>query len=169
MNTQDVAQAGKAAAWLLLYDGHTPMFNNVLEGISEADARKRLDTPANHPIWLAGSLVQERFEMANALGVEGKQQAHLLFDNHKGIQPDAEYPALDTLRADWARITPILRDAFAAASAEKLAGPNPWPMPEMEQINLLDMLLYCVDRESYCIGQLGLWRRLLGYPPMRYS
>ncbi|MGE7773662.1 DinB family protein [Chitinophaga sp. NPDC101104] len=169
MNTQDVAQAGKVAAWLLLYDGHTPMFNNVLEGISEADARKRLDTPANHPIWLAGSLVQERFEMANALGLKEQQQAHLLFDNHKGIQADAEYPSLDTLRADWARITPILREAFSKASAEKLHGPNPWPMPDMEQISLLDMLLYCIDRESYCIGQLGLWRRLLNYPPMRYS
>lgn len=169
MNTQDVTTTGKAAAWLLLFDGHTPMFNNVVEGITEADARKRLDTPANHPIWLAGSLVQERFEMATVLGLQEKQQAHALFDDHKGIQNDAEYPSLDTLRADWERITPLLREAFASAGADKLNGPNPWPMPGMDEITLLDMLLYCIDRESYCIGQLGLWRRLLGYPPMRYQ
>ncbi len=168
MNTQDVAQTGKVAAWLLLYDGHTWMFNNVLEGLTEADARKRLDTPQ---ITLSGwPAAWYRNVMKWPMYWDWKRNSrHTICSIIIKASNRMRNTLLDSLRADWERITPRLREAFASATAEKLNGPNPWPMPDMDQINLLDMLLYCIDRESYCIGQLGLWRRLLGYPPMRYQ
>jgi hypothetical protein len=32
-----------------------------------------------------------------------------------------------------------------------------------------DTLTFSIDRESYCIGQIGLYRRLLGYDAMKYE
>ncbi|RYG25986.1 MAG: DinB family protein [Chitinophagaceae bacterium] len=152
-----------------LYDFHTMQFRNVLEGISDEDAMNRLNTKANHVAWLAGSLVQERFELGKAMGITDiRQTSDELFSDHKGIQDGVTYPSLDEYRKDWEVITPRLREAFASVSNEKLDGPDPFEMPG-GPYTLYDAITFCTDRESYCIGQIGLWRRLLGYEPMKYG
>lgn len=55
---------------LSLFDLQTGLFPKALFGISDSDAHKRLDTKANHIAWLAGSLVQQRFDLAGFLKVE---------------------------------------------------------------------------------------------------
>lgn len=155
--------------FLELYDSHTSQFNNVLEGISDADATSRLNTKANHIAWLAGSLVQARFMFAGAAGIQGqKQTSDDLFSNFKGIQDGVTYPSLDEYRKDWERISPLLRAAFASLTEEQLNGPDPMEMPG-GPYTFYDTLIFCTDREAYCIGQIGLWRRLLGYEPMKYA
>ncbi len=160
-------QQGMLNAQLAMYDLHTLLFVNVLENMTDKDAHNRLGTKANHPAWLAGSLVQERFVMANILGVDKTQQANDLFKDHAGIKDGVTYPSLDSYREDWSMISPLLRHALANATPEQLNGPDPFGMGE--GMNLLEVLTFCMDRESYCIGQLGLYRRLLGYPAMRYQ
>lgn len=156
-------------AFLGLYDFHTRLFHNVLEHISDDDAAKRLGTKANHMAWIAGSLVQQRFMFAKMLGITHfTQTSDALFSDNKGIQEDAVYPPLKEYTADWELISPLLRSAFAALSEEQLAGPDPFEMPGGDY-TLSDTITFCTDRESYCIGQLGLWRRLLGYEAMRYD
>ncbi|RPD40581.1 DinB family protein [Chitinophaga barathri] len=162
-------QQGTLNAQLAMYDLHTLLFNNVLDSMTDKDAHNRLGTKANHPAWLAGSLVQERFAMANVLGVDKTQQkeANDLFKDHAGIKDGVTYPSLDSYREDWNLISPLLRHALANATPDQLNGPDPFGMGE--DMKLLDVMTYCMDRESYCIGQLGLFRRLLGYPAMRYQ
>lgn len=160
-------QQGTLNAQLAMYDLHTRLYGNVLEGLTDKDAHNRLGTKANHPAWLAGSLVHERFEIANILGVEKKDQANELFKDYAGIKDDVTYPSLASYIEDWNMISPLLRHALANATMDQLNGPDPFGMSE--GMKLLDVLTFCLDRESYCIGQLGLFRRLLGYPPMRYQ
>ncbi|WP_346316569.1 DinB family protein [Chitinophaga sp. YIM B06452] len=160
-------QQGTLNAQLAMYDLHTLLFGNVLEGLTDKDAHNRLGTKANHPAWLAGSLVHERFVIANILGVEKTHQANDLFKDHAGIKDDATYPPLASYIEDWNMISPLLRHALANATVDQLNGPDPFGMSE--GMKLLEVLTFCMDRESYCIGQLGLYRRLLGYPPMRYQ
>ncbi len=69
----------------VLYDMHTNFFFSALDGITNEDAHNRLNTKANHVAWLTGSLVQQRFEIAKALGVDKQQAAHELFKDNKGI------------------------------------------------------------------------------------
>jgi hypothetical protein len=155
-------------AFVSLYDFHTRLFVNVIDCVSEADAQNRLNTKANHIAWLAGSLVHERYELANCLGIDLHQTSDELFFNHKGIQDEAIYPPLDELRKDWQEITPILREAYSNLSEEQLGGPDPFGMPGGDY-TLFDTITFCTDRESYCLGQLGLWRRLLGYAAAKYD
>ncbi len=105
---------------IVLYDMHTKFFASVLEGISDKDTHNRLNTKANHIAWLTGSLVEQRFEIANELGSDLKQEAHELFKDNKGIQDGVTYPSLATFKKDWEKITPVLRDILAKASDEKL-------------------------------------------------
>jgi hypothetical protein len=151
---------------IAIYDLQTPFFNNVLDGISDKDAHNRLNTKANHVAWLAGSLVQQRFELAKMFGAaEQEQAAHDLFKDNKGIQDGVTYPSLESFKKDWARITPVCREALAKATEEKLN--SLFEMPGMS-FPFFDMITFSMYREANCIGQIALYRRLLGYEAMKY-
>ena len=150
---------------LTLYDMHTEFFGLVLEGIDDRSAQDRLGTQANHIAWLAGSLVQERFELANWLGSKLTQKNHGLFDGHRGIVDGTPYPPLEEFRQDWNVITPVLREILANVTSEKLN--ESFDMDNIKMTNY-EYVSFQTYREANCIGQIALWRRLLGFPAMRY-
>lgn len=151
---------------IVLYDMHTTFFKNVLEGISEKDTHNRLNTKANHIAWLAGSLVEQRYGIAKDIGIDMQQTAHDLFKDNKGIQDNVTYPSLAQYKKDWDTISPVARKAFEEVTDEKLDG-------EIEmggmKMTLYDLITFTIYREANCIGQIALWRRLLGYEAMKYD
>jgi len=151
---------------VVLFDLHSGIFPKAITGVSDDDAHIRLNTKANHMAWLTGSLVQERFELAREFGIDKKQSADELFSNHKGIQDGTRYPALSLLQKDWEIITPLLREALANVTDERLD--KPFEMPGM-QMSFYDLIIFMTYREANCIGQLALWRRLLNYDPIKYD
>src|SRR3981081_4340541 len=112
----------------ILYDLHTKLYYNVLVDISDKDANNRLGTKANHIAWIAGSLVQGRYGLANALGIDMKQTSDKLFENYKGIQENVSYPPLAEFKKDWEKISPVLREALVNVSEDQLNGPDPFEM-----------------------------------------
>jgi hypothetical protein len=150
----------------VLYDMHTKFFSSALEGIKDKDAHNRLNTKANHIAWLTGSLVEQRYEIANELGFDGKQAAEELFKNNKGIQDGAEYPPLEAFKKDWEKITPVLRDLFMNVGDDKLD--EKFEMMPGMTMTYYELITFIIYREANCIGQLALWRRLLGYEAMKY-
>lgn len=151
---------------LVLYDMHTKFFSSALDGITNENAHNRLNTKANHIAWLTGSLVEQRYEIANELGFEGKQAAEELFKNNKGIQDGLCYPSLEAFKKDWEKISPVLRDLFMTVSDEKLD--KKFEMMPGMTMTYYELITFIIYREANCIGQLALWRRLLGYDAMKY-
>lgn len=151
---------------LFLYDTHTDIFPNVIEGISDKDAHNRLNTKANHVAWIAGALVQQRFELANLLGSDMKQAANELFKDYQGIKDNVTYPTLSSFKLDWEKVSPVLKELLADVSDEKLG--DIFKMGE-ESMPYFDLIAFSIHREAYFIGQIGLWRRLMGYEPMKYK
>ena len=151
---------------VVLYDMHTTFFFSALDGISDNDAHNRLNTKANHIAWLTGSLVQQRYEIATSLGADRKQAAHELFKDNKGIQDNVTYPSLAEFKKDWESITPVLKEALVNVSDEKLDELFEM-MPEM-RMTYFDLITFIIYREANIIGQIALWRRLLGYEAMKY-
>lgn len=148
-----------------LFDLHTPFFDSVLAGISDKDSTDRLGTKANHIAWLAGSLVQERYELANLLGLNLKSSAHELFKDHKGIQENADYPSLDSFKKDWKEISPLLKSQLLKVTDQELDKILEFPGMSFP---LYEMISFQMYREANCIGQIALWRRLLNYDAMKY-
>lgn len=151
---------------LTLFDYQTGFFAKALDGISEEDMHNRLNTEANHPAWLTGSLVQQRFQMASETGSGLKQTGEELFQNHQGIQPDAKYPTVAEYIKDWERITPEAREALVTIDDKKLD--SEIDMGGMK-MTYYEMICFTIYREASMIGQLALWRRLLGYPALKYD
>ncbi|MEJ7769275.1 MAG: DinB family protein [Chitinophagaceae bacterium] len=152
-------------AFIVLFDLQTTYFSSVLDGISDQDSHNRLNTKANHIAWLTGSLVQQRFEIAGALGEERHQGAYEFFKDNKGIQDDATYPSLTAFKKDWQIISPILRELLVNVPDEKLDAAYKMPGVSMTYFDMVSFIIY---REANCIGQVALWRRLLGYEAMKY-
>lgn len=150
---------------IVLYDMQTQFFLNAIDGISDKDVHNRLNTKANHVAWLTGSLVQQRFELANLLGINMKPGADELFNNHQGIKDEVSYPSLAKFKKDWETITPLLRNALVEVKDEKLES-----FFEMEDMRMtyFELITFTIYREANCIGQIALWRRLLGYEAMKY-
>jgi hypothetical protein len=159
--------SNRMGSLIVLYDMQTTYFFSALEGISDNDAHNRLNTKANHIAWLTGSLVEQRFELANQLGINDKQSANDFFKDNKGIQDGVTYPPLQDFKNDWEKISPVLRDALVNVSDEKLDTTFEM-MPGMTMRNF-DLITFISYREANCIGQIALWRRLLGYEPMKYQ
>jgi hypothetical protein len=164
METKTVSH--RMQSLLALYDMQTRFFLNVIDGISDEDRHQRLNTKANHIAWLTGSLVQQRYELARLLGSDMKQAADELFKDYKGIQDDVNYPPLSTFQKDWETVTPVLRNALVHISDALLD--SPFEMEEMKMSHF-DLVAFIIYREANCIGQIALWRRLLGYPAMKYD
>lgn len=151
-----------------LYDMQTTFFGNALESITDADAHSRLNTKANHIAWLAGSLVQQRFELASLLDNNRKgykQQADHLFSKNQGLKEGVTYPPLDQFKEEWKLISPRLRELLVNASDEQLDEIIEMPGMSFPTFDLITFVCY---REANCIGQIALWRRLLGYEAMKY-
>jgi hypothetical protein len=155
----------RIAPLIYLYDIHTGLFPNVIVDITDKDAHNRLNTKANHIAWLAGSLVFQRAEIGNLFGADVKIQAHDLFKDYQGIKEDITYPSLESFKADWEKISPAVKDALSGATDEKL---NSLFDMGTEKFPFYDLACFHIHRESYVIGQIGLWRRLLGYDAMKY-
>jgi hypothetical protein len=164
MKTQTAST--RTQGFLTLFDYHTGFFARALDGISKEDMHNRLKTQANHPAWLAGALVNQRFMMTTGTGSGQKQTGEELFKNNKGIQEGVSYPANEQYLSDWNRITPEAREALIKIDDEKLD--SPFEMEGMK-MSYYDLISFTIYREASMIGQLALWRRLLGYPAMRYD
>src|SRR5688572_29527086 len=105
---------------LTLFDYHTDFFPKALAGMTAEAMHDRLGTEANHPAWLAGSLVNQRFMMSSESGTALKQTGEEFFKNNQGIQAGAQYPTNAEYIKDWEQITPLARQALVSIDDKKL-------------------------------------------------
>jgi hypothetical protein len=162
----ETAQTTHLKSLIDLYNLHSKLFVNVIAGISEKDANNRMGTKANHPSWIAGSIVQQRYELARILGESREATFHELFKDYQGIKDNVAYPSLDAYQKDWQTISPILKKLLAEITEEK--ADSIFPMDMGGPATYYEAIYFLIHREAYCIGQIGLWRRLLGYEAMKY-
>jgi hypothetical protein len=151
---------------LSLFDMHTTFFERAVEGIAPADLTNRLGTKANHMSWLCGALVAQRFLMASEIRPDLQQNGSELFKNNRGIREELPYPSASEYLEDWRMISPFARQALVDVSDERLD--SIIDMGGM-MMTWFEMVSFSIYREANMIGQLALWRRLLGYPALRYG
>lgn len=152
------------------YRMHSQLFNNMLDGIREEDAQKRIADKTNHVAWMIGNLVNCRYWLAEVLGISEQDPNEELFKDAKALDPSIQYPSLDALKKQWHKISPLLYRKLLSVEEEVLSQAYAFGMntPYIEE-NKLNMVGMGLDRESYLFGQLGLMRKLLGYSGVRYD
>ena len=104
--------------------------------------------------------------MTSDTGTSLKQTGEELFKDYKGIQPGVRYPTVAEYISDWKKITPEARKALVEIDDKKLDSEMDMGGMKMTYHELISFTIY---REANMIGQLALWRRLLGYPALKYD
>ena len=152
------------------YRMHSQQFNNMLHGIREEDAQKRIEDKTNHFTWMAGNLVNCRYWLAEVFGIPDKDPNEALFKDAKALDMTLTYPSLAALTEQWHKISPVLYQKLITVDESELNDAYPFGMnvPYVEE-NKRNMVGMCLDRVSYLFGQLGLMRRVLGYEGVRYD
>ncbi|KFC22845.1 hypothetical protein [Chryseobacterium sp. FH1] len=152
------------------FRGHSQNFLLVLHGISEDDAKKRIEGRTNHIVWMAGNFLDMRFALGNVLGLDLKNPHNDLFFQGKALDENLNYPTLKELKENFHQISPLIYNKLLEISDEDLDKDFPMGMnidffPE----NILNFIGMCIGREDYLCGQIGLMRRILGYEGMKYD
>ncbi len=166
----DTPKSKKLDIIIPAFRGHSQNFLMVLEGISEEDAKKRIDGKTNHIIWMAGNFLDMRYALANVLGLNEDNPQGELFFQGKALNEDFVYPTLEELRENFHHISPLVYQKLLVLSDEDLDADFPMGMnidffPE----NVLNFVGMCIGREDYLCGQIGLMRKILGYEGMKYD
>lgn len=166
----DTPKSQKMELVIPAYRMHTQSFMNVLDGISEEDALKRIENRTNHIVWMAGNFVNMRYGLGAVLGLQEQDPNNDLFFQGKALDENIQYPTLADIKKNFHDISAKVYQRLWEVSDEELEeifeiGMNISFITE----NKLNFVGMCIGREDYLCGQIGLMRRILDYPGMKYD
>lgn len=88
----------------------------------------------------------------------------------KALDENFSYPYLKELKESFHAVSPKAYQKLLEATDEQLSEMFPInmniPFIKEDKLNFIGM---CIGRQDYLCGQMGLMRRLLGYPGMKYD
>ncbi|WP_278381114.1 DinB family protein [Chryseobacterium arthrosphaerae] len=166
----DTPKSKKMELVIPAYRMHSQSFLNVLDGISEEDALKRVENKTNHIVWMAGNLINMRYGLGAVLGLPVQDPYNDLFFQGKALDESFNYPSLADLKKNFHEISSRVYQKLFDITDEELdeifeIGMN-IPFIKETKLNFVGM---CIGREDYLCGQIGLMRRILDYPGMKYD
>lgn len=158
----------KANTLALQFDLHTRLFNNVLDGISDADADRRASETVNHIKWVAGHLLSMRYAMKDLAGLDVQDPFADVFAHGVSIDDNADYPSIADIRGHWNEISGKISPAIANLPSEVADAPSPFELPISDK-TLGGSLTFLMHHEAYHLGQMGILRKHAGKDAMSYA
>lgn len=166
----DTPKSSKLEIIIPAYRMHSQQFFNALDGVTEEMAKERNGGKTNHILWMVGNFVNERYWIANILGIEDQDPHEKLFKEGKALDENLNYPSLAELKKNFEDISPKVYQKLLEVSDENLKKEYKMGMdvPFVEE-NVLNTLGMCIGREDYLLGQIGLMRKLVGLKGVSYE
>lgn len=151
-----------------VFDLNTDLLLNCLDGLTDAEAQRRLEAGGNSITFLAGHLTDNRHFLVARLGRTLSNPLARYLADVRSIDDIAEWPALDEIRSAWQTVGTHLQAVLEELTPGELAEPNVH-MFSLGDSSRLGLVTYLVQHDSYHLGQIGFIRRQLGKPPMSYA
>jgi len=150
------------------YDLNTDLLLNCLEGLSDAEAQRRLAAGGNSIAFLASHLVDSRHFLVTRLDHPIPNPLGRYLADVKSIDDIRELPPLDEIRSSWAAVSAHLQQVLGELTAEELTvtGVHRFPLNDSSRLGLVAFL---AQHDSYHLGQIAFLRRQVGHPPMSYA
>jgi uncharacterized damage-inducible protein DinB len=151
-----------------LYDLNTDLLLNCLDGLSDAEAQRRLEAGGNSITFLAEHLTDTRHFLVTRLDHPLPNPVARYLADVRSIDDISEWPTLDEIRSAWQAVSTHLQTVLAGLSAASLEETNVHRFP-LEDTSRLGLVAFLAQHDSYHLGQIGFIRRQLGKPPMSYA
>ena len=151
---------------ILQLEGSGALVATAIEDLTPEAWQTRLgDGTANHAAFIALHLLDVRCFMLRALGEEAHHPFEEQTRNARRLEDIVEFPGRDVILAAWQDVGTRFRPVLEAVTREWLVEPAPHRFPIGDETRL-GMLAFLVQHEAYHLGQLGLIRSALGFPPL---
>lgn len=146
---------------------NTRLFENCLEGITEAEAQQRPNPRTNSIAFIAAHLVDTRAWMIRYLGGEEASPFGGGLEYGTSIETVERVPTLEEILDAWDRVSDRLETRLATCTAEQLGALSPTQFPGVPPL-VLDGIGFLLQHESHHLGQVALLRKYFGHPAMSY-
>jgi uncharacterized damage-inducible protein DinB len=158
----------RVAPLAAVFDLNTDLLLNCLDGLSQAEAQRRLDGGGNSVIFLAAHLADTRHFLLGRLGPPLPNPLSRYLADAQRIEDIGEWPTLDEVRRAWLAVSAQLSEVLDRLDPETLEKPGAhrFPIPDTTP---LGMLAFLAQHDSYHVGQAAFIRRQLGKPAMTYA
>ncbi len=147
---------------------NTLLFKNVLRGIDENSAKKRLGENTNSVAFISLHMLDARYYLLDFLGISFNSEFKEFLSGIKTINDVESFPPLFSIIEDWNNTSDKVLDALSALDKEMLLKKSPVNFPIMDN-TILDAVTFLTHHETYHLGQLGILRKHLGFGPMSYD
>ena len=151
----------------LMLNMNERLFNNALEGVTDAQATERISGHNNPLIWVATHTAWARYNMLAMLGKPAANPFDGKFENFKAYDPNDTYPTLDVVKKEWANASHLLKEALATVTEEHLAADCPLKSP-IGDFSFGGTIAFLAQHESYDLGQMGLLKKYHTKEAMKY-
>jgi uncharacterized damage-inducible protein DinB len=151
---------------LEIFNLNTSLFHHCIDGLSEEDARSRIDGRTNNVVFIALHLTDARFHLGAWLGLE-MSNPFTRFAEIRHIDEMEGYPLLSEVVAAWDQVSGALEAHLPEISEERLQGAAPFELP-VGSNRLQDTFAFMLQHEAYHIGQLSILRKQLGFEAMKW-
>ena len=143
------------------------LFRNALDGVTDDQAKERISDHNNPLIWITTHTVWARYKMLILMGQPVPNPFEDMFENFKAYDPAESYPTLETIKAEWTKVSKLLNDALQTVTEEYLAQDSPLKSPIGDFTNG-GTLAFLVQHESYDIGQMAFLKKYFTELAMKY-
>ncbi len=161
--------SNSASALKAQFDLQTRLYNNALDGITDAEAQNRNSDHVNHMKWIAGHLLNTRVDLLSRLtGGEPDTTYGAQFGRGVALDVNANYPPMEEITSRWKAAATKISEGFTQLPEEVLGAKAPVQAPVADD-TFRGLLAFLVSHEAYHIGQLGLLRKMAGKEAMSYN
>jgi uncharacterized damage-inducible protein DinB len=150
-----------------LFDLHTRLFHNTVDGLSPAAVVARPSEACNSVGFIAAHLVETRAWIGRYLGLKEPPPFGGLLEGAKSIADIPVLPDLATIRAAWDEVGEAVGRRLATIGSDELDQPSKPAFPGVPP-TVRGGIAFLVHHEAYHIGQLAYLRKLSGLAPMSY-
>ncbi len=147
---------------------NTRLFLNCLSGLTEESAQQGIEDGGNSISFVAVHLIDARVYLARTLGATIASPFGKDLDEATKVEDVEQLPPLSDLRFVWQDVSDQLLARMMAVSEEVLMSKSDQEFPGADG-TMLGGIAFLLHHESYHLGQMGLLRRQLGFPPMSYA
>lgn len=156
---------------LIQFELHHRLYNNVLEGFSDAEANQRLNgnKHINHVKYLAGHILNSNYGLALTAGLKQDIKWNELFAvmGQSEAKDNFDYPDIKEIKDEWNQLYAPLRDKLQQMSLDDLDARPPAPFDQVAN-SKGELWAFINHHVAYHTGQIAILRRGFGKPPMEY-
>ncbi len=152
----------------LIFNLNSKLFLNATEKVTDEMAMVCPDNRINNVIYFSAHLLDARYYISDMLELTMVNPFKDIFEKVSKVEESDQLPGLKRIRSNWVKLSQKLSDHLTTLPEEILNRKASFKFPVADD-TVLGAITFLISHESYHLGQLGMLRKYLGLPEMKYS